>query len=102
MNLFVKSSNFSFVLGSSLDWFHQSKLSEKAGMKKNENWPLSGKFFFLFLQKVFLRVVYCIVDIYAMPFQGMRHRDLKIVGQIHTIAQTTWAISEACIVNKNN
>jgi hypothetical protein len=43
MNLFVKSSNFSFVLGSSLDWFHQSKLSEKAGMKKNENWPFSGK-----------------------------------------------------------
>jgi hypothetical protein len=43
MNLFVKSSNFSFVLGSSFDWFHQSKLSEKAGMEKNENWPFSGK-----------------------------------------------------------
>nr|YP_009047470.1 ribosomal protein S7 [Buxbaumia aphylla]AGN74261.1 ribosomal protein S7 [Buxbaumia aphylla]AHG59272.1 ribosomal protein S7 [Buxbaumia aphylla] len=45
MNLFVKSSKFSFVFGSSLDWFHQSRLSEKARMKKNENWSFNIFFF---------------------------------------------------------
>jgi hypothetical protein len=51
MNLFVKSSNFSFVLGSSLDWFHQSKLSEKAGMKKIKIDHLAD--FFNFFRKLF-------------------------------------------------
>jgi hypothetical protein len=60
--------------------------------EKNENWPrfwpFSEKNLFLF-QKAFLRFVYFIVDIYAMPFQGMCHQDLEAVGQqAHTIAQT--------------
>lgn len=62
---------------------------------------LAEKIYFFF-QKAFLRIVYRIVDIYAMPFQGMCHQDLKVVGQAYTIAQTIWAISGACIVNKNN
>nr|AHG59265.1 ribosomal protein S7 [Andreaea rothii] len=52
MNLFVKSSNFNFVSGSFFDWFNQARLSEKAGTKKNENWPsfwpFSGKNLFFF------------------------------------------------------
>jgi small subunit ribosomal protein S7 len=65
MNLFVKSSNFSFVLGS----FHQSKLSEKAGMKKNENWPFSVKNFFFFSESFFARrLLHCRYLCYAhMP-----------------------------------
>nr|AHG59271.1 ribosomal protein S7 [Bryum argenteum] len=55
MNLFVKSSNFSFVFGLFLDWFHQSKLSEKAEMKKKENWPFSGKNLFFFSESFFAR-----------------------------------------------
>jgi hypothetical protein len=39
MNLFVKLSNFNFVFGLSFDCFHQSRLSEEARTKKNENWP---------------------------------------------------------------
>jgi hypothetical protein len=42
MNLFVKLSNFNFVFGLSLDCFHQSRLSEEARTKKNENWPSFG------------------------------------------------------------
>src|SRR5579875_2602934 len=66
MNLFVKSSNFSFVLGSSRDWFHQSKLSEKAGMKKNENWPFSEKNLFFFSESFFARrLLHCRYLCYA-------------------------------------
>jgi hypothetical protein len=43
---------------------------------------LAEKIYFFF-QKAFLHFVYFVVDIYAMPFQGMCHQDLE---QAHTIA----------------
>lgn len=68
MNLFVKSSNFSFVFGLFFDWFHQSKLSEKAGMKKKENWPFSGKNLFFFSESFFARrLSRCRYLCYALP-----------------------------------
>lgn len=61
MNLFVKSSNFSFVLSSSLDWFHQSKLSEK------EHWPFSVKNLFFFPESFFVRrLLHCRYLCYAL------------------------------------
>ena len=72
MNLFVKSLNFSFVFGSSSDWFHQARLSEKARMKKNENWlktwSFSGKNLFFFSESFFgLRLSHRRYLCYALP-----------------------------------
>jgi hypothetical protein len=92
MNLFVKLSNFNFVFGLSLDCFHRSRLSERQEQKEKKIGQGFGHLaekIYSFFQKAFLRFAYFIVDIYAMPFQGMCHQDLEAVGQqAHTIAQT--------------
>jgi hypothetical protein len=58
-------------------------------MKIGQGFGHLAKKNYSFFQKAFLRFAYFIVDIYAMPFQGMCHQDLEAVGQqAHTIAQT--------------
>jgi hypothetical protein len=51
MNLFSKLLNFNFVFGLSLDYFHQSRLSKEARMKKMKIGDTSSIF------KVNLRLV---------------------------------------------